>query len=118
MIRRNGAQSWKNVHVTHEARLDDLIDVDNSAAEGTQPTGLALLRQAARDLDKIAEEARQQGKRVRSLGSGWALTDIAITDGWLINTKLLNGCFDISNRYFESTYPEAKRPYLVVAQCG
>ncbi|MEX2285108.1 MAG: FAD-binding protein [Gemmatimonadota bacterium] len=118
MIRRNGAQKWQNVHVTHEAKLDDLIDIDNSAAAGPQPTGLALLRQAARDLDQIAQEAQPQGKRVRALGSGWALTDIAITDGWLINTKLLNGCFDISSRYFEATYPEAKRPYLVVAQCG
>jgi FAD/FMN-containing dehydrogenase len=118
MIRRNGAQKWKNVHATFEAKLDDLIDVDNSAATGPQPTGLALLRQAARDLDGLVQEARQQGKRIRALGSGWALTDIAVTDGWLINTKLLNGCFDISNRYFVPSYPDEKRPYLVVAQCG
>ena len=118
MIRRNGAQNWKNVHVTFEADVADLIDIDNSVATGPQPTGLALLRQAARDLDRLADEARQQGKRIRALGSGWALTDIAITDGWLINTKLLNGCFDISNRYFEPSYPEEKRPFLVVAQCG
>ena len=118
MIRRNGAQTWKNVHVTKEARLDDLIDIDNSVSGGAQPTGFALLKQAARDIDAIVREARQKGKRIRALGSGWALTDIAITDGWLLNTKLLNGCFDLSGRYFEASYPEEKRPYVVLAQCG
>ena len=111
MIRRNGGQVWKNVHATQEARVDDLIDVDNSVSAGAQPTGFALLKQAARDIDAIVREARQKGKRIRALGSGWALTDIAITDGWLLNTKLLNGCFDLSSRYFEASYPEEKRPY-------
>lgn len=118
MIRRNGAQSWKNVHVTQKAQLADLIDIDNSAAGGPQPTGFALLKQAARDLDGLVQEARQQGKKIRALGSAWALTDIAVTDGWLINTKLLNGCFDVSDRYFEAGYAAEKRPYLVLAQCG
>jgi FAD/FMN-containing dehydrogenase len=118
MIRRNGSQRWNNLHVTYEARLDNLIDVDNSAPVGPQPRGFELLKQAARDLDRLAREAQQQGKRIRALGSGWALTDIAVTDGWLINTKLLNGCFDISTRYFDPTYPVDKQPYLVVAQCG
>lgn len=118
MIRRGGQQTWKNIHVTKTTQLDDLIDVDNSAASGPQPTAFALLRQAATAMDQLAQEARQQGRSIRGLGSGWALTDIAITDGWLVNTKLLNGCFDIADRYFEATYPPEKRPYLVVAQCG
>lgn len=118
MIRRNGPQKWKNLHVTEEAELDDLIDIDNSAPGGPQPRGFGLLKQAARDLDGLVQEARQSGKRIRALGSAWALTDIAVTDGWLINTKLLNGCFDISDRHFEDGYPEEKRSYLVVAQCG
>jgi FAD/FMN-containing dehydrogenase len=118
MIRRQGPQTWKNVHATKKANLADLIDVDNSVATGPQPTGFALLRQAARDIDGLVQQAAQQGKKIRALGSGWALTDIAITDGWLVNTKLLNGCFDVSDRYFEASYPAEKRPYLVLAQCG
>jgi FAD/FMN-containing dehydrogenase len=118
VIRRNGAQEWKNVHVTKTARLDDLIDIDNSAAGGPQPTGFALIKQAARELDTLIHEATRAGKGLRALGAGWALTDIAVTDGWLINTKLLNGCFDVSERYFDADYPAEKRPYLVLAQCG
>jgi len=118
MIRRNGAQRWKNIHATQEARLDDLIDIDNSTANGPQPTGFNLLFQAACDIDALIQEARQAGKKIRALGSGWALTDITITDGWLLNTKLLNGCFDLSNRYFDDSYPQNQRPYVVLAQCG
>ena len=118
MIRRNGAQSWHNVHVTKQAQLADLIDIDNTVATGPQPIGFALLKQAATDIDALVQQARQQGKRIRALGSGWALTDIAITDGWLLNTKRLNACFDISDRYFEASYAPEKRPYVVLAQCG
>src|ERR1043166_7761303 len=118
MIRRRGPQRWNNIHVTKEAVLNDLVDIDNSGPSGTQPTGFALLNQVTRDLDALIREARDRGKKIRALGSGWALTDIAITDGWLVNTKLLNGCFDISDRYFESTYSAAKRPYVVIAQAG
>lgn len=118
MIRRNGPRVWQNIHVTHEARVKDLIDVDNSAAGGPQPSGFALLRQAAADLDSLAREACERGTKVRALGSGWALTDVAVTEGWLVNTKLLNGCFEISDRFFASSYPAAKRPYVILAQCG
>ncbi|MCG8607353.1 FAD-binding protein [bacterium] len=118
MIRRNGPQAWKNIHVTEKAELDDLVDIDNSASGNVQPTGFALLKQAAKDIDALIQEAKLSGKRIRALGSGWALTDIAITDGWLLNMKMLNGCFDISNRYFEESYPEEKQPYVVVAQSG
>lgn len=87
-------------------------------AAGNRP-GLHLLNQAARDLDALAGEARQRGKRVRALGSAWALTDIAAVDkGWLVNMKALNGCFDISDKYFESTYPPSQRPYVVLVQAG
>jgi hypothetical protein len=69
-----------------------------------------VLRQAADTFESLIQEARQQDVRLRALGSAWALTDIAVTDGWLINTKMLNGCFDLTDQYFEATYPEPKRP--------
>jgi FAD/FMN-containing dehydrogenase len=105
--------------VTVKTRLADLIDIDNSAPAGqAQPRGFQVLKQAATDLDELIQEARQLGKRVRALGSGWALSDIAITDGWLVNTKMLNGAFEITDRYFDARYDPEKRPFVVLAQAG
>lgn len=118
MIRRGGPQTWRNVHVTKQAALQDLIDIDNAAPDGTLPRGFDLLRQVAGELDTLVREARVAGQRVRALGSGWALTDIAVTDGWLINTKLLNGCMELTDQFFEPSYPVADRPMVLLAQCG
>ncbi|MEA2495348.1 MAG: hypothetical protein QOJ29_3259, partial [Thermoleophilaceae bacterium] len=41
-----------------------------------------------------------------------------ITDGWLVNTKLLNSCYDIGERYFDGAYPAANRRNVVLAQAG
>jgi len=118
MIRRTGPRKWTNVHVTKHTRLDDLIDIDNSVEGGPQPAGFELLKHVATDIESLIREAQQKGRRIRALGSGWALTDVAVTDGWLLNTKFLNGCFDMSDHYFEASYAKEKRPYLVIAQCG
>jgi FAD/FMN-containing dehydrogenase len=119
MITRHGAQTWENIHVTHKTKLEDLISVDNSRPpQALRPTGFDDLRQAAVELDGLIQDARQNNKHLRALGSGWALSDIAITDGWLVNTKALNGCFDVADKYFEQSYDPQKRPHTVVAQCG
>lgn len=118
MIRRYGPQRWRNIHLTHSADVTDLIDVDASILDGERTEGMATLRAAAADFESLVKEARTRGLGLRGLGSGWALTDIAVTDGLLVNTKLLNGCFDIAPRLFDATYATAKQPYLVVAQCG
>ena len=79
---------------------------------------MALLKLAAANLEKVVRDARKAGKRVRAVGAGWALSDIAITDGWLVNTANLNGCFDVPDRYFNAQYKTEKRGYLVVCQSG
>ena len=118
MIRRSGPRSWENVHRTVKTRLADLIDVYNPGPTETAQGNFGILRQAAANFEAIIQDARKNGKRVRALGSGWALSNIAITDGWLVNTKLLNGCFDVPDKYFEENYAKENRPYLVLSQCG
>jgi FAD/FMN-containing dehydrogenase len=119
VLTRTGSQKWENVHVTFKTEVDSIISADNSRPPGTaRPTGFDDLRESAHELDALVQEARQANKRIRALGSGWALTDIAITDGWLVNTKALNACFDVTGPYFDASYDAAKRPNLIVAQCG
>jgi len=113
-----GAQAWNGVHVTHTTTVAELVDIDNVGPDGTLLAGFDMFRQAGESLDELIRKAREAGKRVLPIGSGWALSDINITDGWLVNTKLLNGCYDIGDRYFDAAYPAADRPCVVLAQGG
>src|SRR5215204_5407952 len=113
-----GPQSWNGVHVTHRTTVAELVDVDNVGCDGTVLAGFDMFRHAGECLDEVIREARDAGKRILAIGAGWALSDINITDGWLVNTKLLNGCYDIGDRYFDAEYPAADRPCVVLAQGG
>ena len=113
-----GPQSWNGAHVTHRTTVAELIDVDNVGPEGTLLAGFDMFRNAGERLDEVIRKAREAGKRILAIGSGWGLSEINITDGWLVNTKLLNGCYDVADRYFEAAYPAADRPGVVLAQAG
>lgn len=113
-----GPQEWNGVHVTHKTTVAEIVDIDNVSPDGNLRTGLEMFLRAGEDLDTVIQEARDAGQRVLAIGSGWGLSKINITDGKLVNTKLLNGCYDIGDPYFESGYPAAERANVVVAQCG
>jgi len=113
-----GAQPWNNVHVTYRTTVAELFDVDNVGPQGTLLTGFDMFRAAGESLNELIGKAREAGQRILAIGSGWALSNINVTDGWLVNTKLLNGCYDVADRYFEDAYPAADRPYVVLAQAG
>jgi FAD/FMN-containing dehydrogenase len=113
-----GPQSWNGVHVTHRTTVAELIDVDNVGPQGTVLTGFDMFRNAGESLDELIRKAREAGRRILPIGAGWALSEINITDGWLVNTKLLNGCYDVGERYFDAAYPAADRPLVVLAQAG
>jgi FAD binding domain len=113
-----GPQPWTGVHVTHRTTVADIVNVDNVGEGGKLLTGFEMFRSAGESLDKLIREARDAGKRILPIGAGWALAKINITDGWLVNTKLLNGCYDIAERYFDDTYPADERGNVVLAQAG
>ena len=113
-----GPQSWNGVHVTHRTTVAELIDVDNVGPQGTLLSGFDMFQNAGECLDEVIQRAREAGKRILPIGAGWALSKINITDGWLVNTKLLNGCYEIGDTYFDAAYPAADRPCVVLAQGG
>ena len=120
MIHRDdpGAQEWSGVHGTHRTTVAKIVDVDNVGPDGTLLAGFDMFRNAGESLDRLISEARDAGKRILPIGAGWALSKINITDGWLVNTKLLNGCHDIGEQYFDAAYPAAERRNVVLAQAG
>jgi hypothetical protein len=113
-----GPQAWNGVHVTHKTTVAELINVDNVGSNEKLLTGFEMFRQAGESLDEVIRRARDAEQRVLAIGSGWALSKINITDGRLVNTKLLNGCYDIAERYFDASYPAADRRCVVLAQAG
>jgi FAD/FMN-containing dehydrogenase len=115
---KQGPQPWAGVHVTNRTTVAEIYNVDNVGPGGTLLTGWDMFRHAGESLDLLIRQARDAGKRVLPIGSGWALSNINVTDGWLVNTKLLNGCYDIADRYFDHAYPLGKRRNLVLAQAG
>lgn len=115
---QEGPQPWAGVHVTHRTTVREIYNVDNVGAHGRLLSGWEMFRNAGDEIDGLIQQARDADTRILPIGAGWALSKINITDGWLVNTKLLNGCYDVSDNYFDTAYPVAKRGNLVVAQAG
>jgi hypothetical protein len=113
-----GPQDWTGVHVTNRTTVAEIINVDNVGPNNALLSGWEMFRHAGESLDLLIRQAKAAGKRILPIGSGWALSAINITDGWLVNTKLLNGCYDIGDEYFHADYPAEKRRNVVLAQCG
>jgi FAD/FMN-containing dehydrogenase len=113
-----GAQEWSGVHVTHWTTVAEIYNVDNVGPARKLLTGFDMFRYAGESLDALIRKARDAGKRVLPIGAGWALSRINITDGWLVNTKLLNGCYDVGEGYFDDDYPATNRRNVVLAQAG
>lgn len=118
MLRRNGPSDWHNAHITFRTKVHNLVDIDNVDETGKTPKGFALFRNAARWMNELVLEARAAGKELRAIGSGWALSDINVTRGYLLNTKPLNSRFDVTDKYFEAAVPAGLRRRIIVAQCG
>ena len=113
-----GPQEWCGVHVTHRTTVAEIINVDNVGPKGALLSGWEMFRFAGESMDLLIRQARDAGKRILPIGSGWALSAINITDGWLVNTKLLNGCYDIADKYLNDAYPAEQRGNVVLAQAG
>lgn len=115
---KQGPQEWAGVHVTNRTTVAEIINVDNVGPKGALLAGWEMFRNAGDSLDLVIRQARAAGTRILPIGAGWALSRINVTDGWLVNTKLLNGCYDIGQQYLHEDYPAEKRPNVVLAQAG
>lgn len=120
MIHREegGPHPWASVHVTYRTTVAEIYNVDNVGPHGRLLTGWDMFRNAGEELDNLVRQCGDAGKRILPIGAGWALSKINITDGWLVNTKLMNGCYDVSDEYFDAAYPAERRCNVVLAQGG
>jgi FAD binding domain len=113
------SRRWKNWHATsgvggpvQRIYIPRNLWQDGSKDEKVFRPGLAGLQQ-------IVREAEQSHKRLRALGSGWSLSNVAYNEEYLINTSRLTHWF-VGFRTPTMLTPQfrAKSQRLVFAQCG
>ncbi len=104
---------WINRHQTFQQPVDNLFDISN----GNTGDMIADYNAATLAIQGIIGRAIAQGKTIRALGGGWSFSKVAATDGWILNTKMLNMLFNISPASIAANY--AGQPdQLLFAQCG
>src|SRR6476646_365029 len=104
---------WTNRHETFRQSIENLFDISN----GDTGDELADYNATTLVIGQLLDKAVQQGETVRALGGGWSFTKVATTDGWMVNTKLLNLHFTISDENIATEYA-GPRDQLLLAQCG
>jgi hypothetical protein len=113
LLRATNQKTWTNRHETFTERIDNLFDIANPN------TGNAIddYNSTTTTIQRLLGMARLQNKGVRALGGGWSFTKVAVTDGWIINTKQLNLKFNIRDESIDAAYT-GRRNHLLFAQCG
>ena len=87
-IEWSGPLEWVNRHENVRQRVARLVDLRNAVTASRRSTVEAYnaMTAAIRGLLRRAIDA---GVRVRAIGGGWSLSEVAVTDGWLFNTQPL-----------------------------
>ena len=104
---------YTNRHDTFNQPIDNLFDISNGNT-GDVVNDYNATTAAVQD---FLSQAMQSNKRVRCLGGGWSFTKVAATEGWILNTKLLNMLMPISGVSIAPLYTGDKDQLLFV-QCG
>lgn len=113
VVEASGDKIWKNRHETFSQAIDNLYTISNG--DSGNLTNDYNATTAA--IQQLIGEAQAGGKTLRALGGCWSFSEIAATDGWLVNTLNLNFLFNISEASIDQNYKGDKNQ-LLFAQCG
>ena len=68
--------------------------------EKTQPLKY-FLPENLQDIQKVVNEAEPQGIKVRAVGSGHSFSDVAITEGYLVDLKRINHLLELREEWLK-----------------
>ncbi len=74
-----------------------------------------LIPENLSDLVKAIQEAERTGYRIRAVGAGHSYSDIAITDGYLVDMQRLNRMLPLKEKQIKVTHKDS---YLVAMEAG
>lgn len=107
-------KEWTNRHETVHQAIDNLIDIAN----GETASPLNDYNAMTRAIQELIGKAVNENKHLKPLGGGWSFSEVTCTEGWLLNTKLMNLLFELRNpNNISADYP-GDRQDLLFAQCG
>jgi hypothetical protein len=108
-----GDKVWINRHETVKQPVDNIFTILN----GDTGNVVNDYNATTAAIQVLLGKAIHDGKTLRALGGCWSFSDIAATDGWLVNTMGLNMVFTISSRSISPSY-KGNGDQLLFAQCG
>lgn len=113
-IKATNQKAWTNRHETVHQVIDNLFDIANGETDNIVDDYNATTTA----IQELIRKAIQQNIRLRAFGGGWSFSEVTATDGWLLNTKLMNILIEISNASGISDQYQGNRNNLLFAQCG
>ena len=112
-IFKNGGGAWSNLHNTFTVQVKDVYDLAN------EDTGSPIdnYNDTTKGIQQLIQQSIAANIPMKALGGAWSLSPIAATSGIILNTKLLNTIFTVSDT---SVMPakKDKAKGLFLAQCG
>jgi hypothetical protein len=115
-IELTGPQAWINRHENVTTHLAQLINLRNPLTAGNQAT-LEAYNAMTAALQDLIRQALEANVRLRTAGAGWSLSEVAVTDGWLLNTQPLDFTFRLGAQMLVDG-AQAQAANLLFAQCG
>lgn len=115
-IEWSGPVDWINRHENVRQRVARLVDLRNALGSGGRSTLPAYNAMTAAVQDLLGR-AHDAGVHARAVGGGWSLSEVAATDGWLLNTQPLDLSFRLGPAVLTEEY-QRKVGQLLFAQCG
>lgn len=115
-IEVTGPVDWVNRHGNVPAHVARLFDLRNPLTTGNQAT-LEAYNAMTAALQDLVSQAQAANVRLRAAGAGWSLSEVAVTDGWLLNTQPLDFTFRLGAEMLVDSAQE-HTANLLFAQCG
>ncbi|MBC7934514.1 MAG: FAD-binding protein [Rhizobacter sp.] len=108
-----GHKKWTNRPGSFTQQIDNLFVMKNEYTDNLMKdynnTTIAF--------QNFIKQAIDQDKSVRAVGAGWSFSKVAVTDGWLLDSKQLNMTFSLSSNSIDSNY-KVKPDQVLFLQCG
>ena len=105
---------WTNRHETVHQSIDNLFDIAN----GDTNNIVNDYNATTAAIQQLIKTAIQHQKKLKPLGGGWSFSEVTATDGWLLNTKMMNMLIEIRSAGSISNQYPGERGNLLFAQCG